>query len=169
MSKHLEKRWDSDATNCYQCGKCSAGCQMAPFMDILPHQVIRLVQVDQVDKVLSSTSIWYCAGCQTCYSRCPQEVNLPHLMDLLCEKSVEAKKVHPKARKLMAFHKSFLNGVQMFGRSFELTLVAELKMRTLNLFQDLWNAVLMLVKGKLSFFPSRKKNMTKVRALFKKD
>ncbi|MGO8880246.1 MAG: heterodisulfide reductase subunit C, partial [Desulfomonilaceae bacterium] len=27
---------------CYQCGKCSAGCPVAPEMDLLPHQLVRL-------------------------------------------------------------------------------------------------------------------------------
>ena len=30
--------------NCYQCGKCTAGCPAADEMDFMPNQVLRLVQ-----------------------------------------------------------------------------------------------------------------------------
>jgi len=169
MNTQQMTRWDADAIKCYQCGKCSAGCPVAMYMDLLPHQVVRLVQLDEIDRVLGSKAIWYCAGCQTCYSRCPQQVNLPHMMDVLCQKSVAARKFHPQARKIVAFHESFLHSVRVFGRSFEVTMMVELKMRTLNLFQDLWNAVIMLFKGKLGLIPSRVRNMTRVRALFKRN
>jgi len=37
---------------CYQCGKCSAGCPMAEETTVHPHDVMRMVVRDQVDKVL---------------------------------------------------------------------------------------------------------------------
>jgi len=37
---------------CYQCGRCSAGCPGIEAMDLLPNQVIRLLQMGQVDEVL---------------------------------------------------------------------------------------------------------------------
>ncbi|HLE11763.1 MAG: hypothetical protein A2504_15305 [Bdellovibrionales bacterium RIFOXYD12_FULL_39_22] len=170
MSKCMESECNSYVVKCYQCGKCSAGCQISPFMDYLPHQVVRFVQLGDiyVDKILQSKSIWYCAGCQTCFSRCPQQVNLPHLMDLLCERSSKLKKIHPEARKILAFHKSFLNGVNRFGRSFELGLVGEFKLRTFNLFQDLLLAPAMIFKGKICFLPAKIKNLALVKVLFKK-
>ena len=35
----------------YQCGKCSAGCPSAEEMDILPNQIIRLVQLGQEEQL----------------------------------------------------------------------------------------------------------------------
>ena len=29
---------------CYQCGKCTAGCPMAHAMDIMPRQIVRYMQ-----------------------------------------------------------------------------------------------------------------------------
>jgi Fe-S oxidoreductase len=37
---------------CYQCGRCSAGCPMAPEMDLLPNQIIRMVQMGLDEEVL---------------------------------------------------------------------------------------------------------------------
>lgn len=67
---------------CNQCGKCAAGCPAAPAMDMLPSQVIRLVQLG-LDDALDAEAIWVCASCQTCLSRCPKGVDLPRVMEAL--------------------------------------------------------------------------------------
>ena len=32
--------------DCYQCGKCSAGCPVVSWMDYTPNQIVRMVQSD---------------------------------------------------------------------------------------------------------------------------
>jgi heterodisulfide reductase subunit C len=54
-------------------------------MDMLPSQVIRLVQLGQVEEALESETIWFCAACQTCYARCPKGVDLSRIMEALRE------------------------------------------------------------------------------------
>ena len=67
---------------CNQCGKCSAGCPVAFHLDLLPNQVIRLVQLG-IEDVLQSQAIWACAACLTCVARCPKGVDLPRIMEAL--------------------------------------------------------------------------------------
>lgn len=67
---------------CFQCGKCSAGCPLGSEMDLLPNQVIRLLQLGDKD-VLKSNAIWLCASCFTCASRCPKGVDLSKIMEAL--------------------------------------------------------------------------------------
>jgi heterodisulfide reductase subunit C2 len=67
---------------CNQCGKCSAGCPVAFGMDILPNQVIRLAQLG-IEDVLECQTIWTCASCLTCFSRCPKGIDLPRVMEAL--------------------------------------------------------------------------------------
>ncbi len=66
---------------CYQCGNCSAGCPAADFMDIAPHEIIRLLQLGQIDEILKANTIWICASCVTCRVRCPKGVDLSKIME----------------------------------------------------------------------------------------
>ncbi len=68
---------------CYQCGKCSGGCPSVWQMDILPNEVIRLVQTKRVDDALNSKTIWICASCFTCTVRCPRGIDLAKIMEAL--------------------------------------------------------------------------------------
>ncbi len=72
---------------CNQCGKCSAGCPVVAAMDILPSQVIRMAQLG-MEEVLESNTIWICASCLTCVTRCPKGVDLPRLMEALRQTSL---------------------------------------------------------------------------------
>jgi len=67
---------------CYQCGKCAAGCLFADHMDLLPNQVLRLVQLSDVS-VLSSRAPWVCASCLACAVRCPKGVDIAKVMEAI--------------------------------------------------------------------------------------
>ncbi|MBN2565872.1 MAG: 4Fe-4S dicluster domain-containing protein [Candidatus Eisenbacteria bacterium] len=70
-------------SSCYQCGRCSAGCPVVDEMDIVPSEVIRLLQLGQIDDVLGSKTIWVCASCLQCSSRCPKGVEFSNICDAL--------------------------------------------------------------------------------------
>jgi heterodisulfide reductase subunit C len=69
--------------NCYQCGRCSAGCPLTFAMKLLPSQVIRLVQLGLEEDALESNTPWVCASCMTCHARCPRGVDLAKVMEAL--------------------------------------------------------------------------------------
>lgn len=89
LVRRVEELSGQDLLACYQCGECSAGCPAAFAMDLLPSQVIRLLQLGQVEDVLKSATIWFCAACQTCYARCPKGVDLSRIMEALRELAME--------------------------------------------------------------------------------
>ena len=114
--------------NCYQCGKCTAGCPMAAQMDIVPNQLIRLLQLGRVREALEAQSIWQCVSCQTCSTRCPKSVNCAGIMDGLRQVSLEEGRVSPAQRRVMLFQKAFLDNIRRNGRLDELELIAQFKL-----------------------------------------
>ncbi len=78
---------------CNQCGKCSAGCPVAFGMDMLPSQVIRFAQLG-IEEVLESQTIWTCAACLTCVSRCPKGIDLPRVMEAMRQLAMQKSGSH---------------------------------------------------------------------------
>ena len=125
----IESLAHTTVAECYQCGKCSAGCPRADQMDIMPNAIIRLIQYGDVKKAASAQSVWQCVACLTCSARCPKSVNIAGVMDVLKQISLERKCVHPKQKRTVAFQRSFLNSVRRNGRTNEIEMVAEYKIR----------------------------------------
>ena len=167
----IEKNVDVLSRKCYQCGKCSAGCPVADEMDFSPSMVMRLLQTETPsndNRILRSYSIWLCVTCEMCLGRCPMEIDIPSVMDYLRQRSMMEKKVNPKAKNIIAFHKSFLNSIKYTGRLFELGLTLDYKRRTLTLMQDISLAPRMISRGKLHFIPEIIRGRPHVGKIFKK-
>ena len=58
-------------TICDQCGTCSGSCPMVLEMDITPSNMMRMVQLGQ-EEVMDTKTMWLCASCFTCTTRCPR-------------------------------------------------------------------------------------------------
>jgi len=125
----VESLAHTKVADCYQCGKCSAGCPRAEQMDIMPSTIIRLVQYGKVNESASAQSVWQCVACLTCSTRCPKSVNIAGVMDALKQISLEKKCVHPKQKRIVAFQRSFLNAIKRNGRINEIEMVTEYKIR----------------------------------------
>ena len=116
--------------DCYQCGKCTAGCPMAAGMDAPPTRLIRLLQLGHVEAALRAQSIWQCVSCQTCATRCPKSVDCAGVMDALRQLSVERGAATPEQQRTVLFQKAFLNNIRRNGRLNELELIGEFKLST---------------------------------------
>ena len=68
---------------CFQCNKCSCGCPAAHKMTLLPHQIMRAVQLGQMEMILDNDSIFYCSFCHTCLERCPQGIAVSEIISKL--------------------------------------------------------------------------------------
>lgn len=158
-----------DVDRCYQCGKCTAGCPMANYMDLVPSRVMRLVQIGDeatLDKLLTGTAIWSCAACLTCTQRCPQELDPAAVIDALREMSYYRHKVSPSQQKVVAFHRAFLDTVRADGRMSEIPLTRRYKLASLDLLSDVILAPLMVARGKLPFRSHRIKGWRELRRIF---
>jgi len=70
-----------DPNCCYQCTKCSAACPVSAAMDLMPHQIIRHLQMGLFDELMESKTPWICASCFTCAARCPRDIDLAKMME----------------------------------------------------------------------------------------
>lgn len=99
---------------CYQCKKCSAGCPLTFAMDFYPDQVIRLALLGQEAQVLGCRTIWVCSSCETCTTRCPNNIDIAGVMDWLKEEAIASGRALPQPQ-VTRFHQSFLDTVRIAG------------------------------------------------------
>ena len=170
LSFKVRQSTDVNVIECYQCGKCTAGCPIADRMDLRPSVIMRMLQsgdANMEDQILRSKSIWLCLACETCYSRCPMELDIPRVIDYLRERSNSEGKIHPEANKIVAFHKSFLNDIERNGRLHEIGFVLDYKIHSGTFFQDITLAPEMFSRGKLHILPEKIKDRKGLSRLFK--
>jgi heterodisulfide reductase subunit C len=141
-----------DVGACFQCGRCSSGCPIGEYFDLSVMQVVRLAAYGQEESLLGCKTIWLCAACETCATRCPNEIEIAGLMDILRELALR-KGVQPGEPKVADFHNSFLNSVAKWGRTYELGMIAGYKIKTGDLFSDMKLGMRMFAKGKLKLMP----------------
>ena len=166
----IKSNTDVNVNRCYQCGKCSAGCAVSEEMDYPPSRVMRMLQTNDAEnyrEILSSEAIWLCVSCQNCLTRCPMEIDIPQLMDFLRGKALQEKTVNKKAKHILSFHRAFLDSVKYTGRLYEMGLIADYKVRTLDILQDMDVAPKMFAKGKLPIIPETVKNKKQMGDIFK--
>jgi len=157
---------DADVTACYQCGRCSAGCPVAEFFDLKPMQVVRLCCYGQEDLLMESRTIWLCASCETCTTRCPNGIDIARMMDVLRSRALRKRQRGPEP-KIVAFHKSFLGSIRNHGRVFEMGMLTGYMLRTGDLFSRMGLGLEMFKRGKIKFLPERIKGTGEVRSMFK--
>jgi heterodisulfide reductase subunit C len=154
---------------CYQCGKCTAGCPLAPMMDMKPNQVIRACQLGLKDTVLESNAIWHCAGCETCASRCPRDIDMSRVNKALARMCVvQGRK--PKDRGMAIFHQAFMESMGRWGRAHEMELMSLSKMRdSSQRFKDIGLGAALFSRGRLALLPSWVRQSQKVRQIIADD
>ena len=157
---------------CYQCSMCSDGCPVAYAMDYHPNQIIQLVRLGQKDRVLQSNAIWFCVSCDTCATRCPNQIEIVRLMDVLRGESIKSGFKGPLSN-VSAFHEAFVHQIKTRGRVDEALLLVEYELKSRDFLsfgkflEEAKMGLEMFRKGKIKF-PSFKKHSAKaVKNIFK--
>lgn len=114
---------------CYQCSACSDGCPVAYAMDYHPHQIMYMVKLGLKEKVLKSKTIWTCVSCETCATRCPNGIEIVHLMDVLRKESLQQGFKSP-VNKIPKFHRIFMKEIRKRGRVNEVGLLLNYELKT---------------------------------------
>ena len=167
FAKKVKEISNANLDRCYQCYTCTAGCPIAYAMDYYPHQIMRMVQLGVKDKVLTSSTIWLCAACETCATRCPNEIELVNVMDTLREMALE-EGVEIKEKEIVSMHKTFLSVVKSLGRQHEISLLVLLKMKTREFLKDMILGMNMFLKGKLKIMPHKIKGVDQIKGMFER-
>ena len=111
---------------------------------------MRAVQLGNKEMALSSRSLWLCVSCSTCTSRCPNNIDVAKVMDVLRHMAWKEGKTNYA---MASFWQSFLTTVRHFGRTYELGVMAMFMARTGRVFTDVDLAPRILPKQKLPFKP----------------
>lgn len=137
---------------CTQNAACSAVCPTADSFDHLPHQIVRLVQVNERKRVLRSSAIWLCTDCGACTAACPQGVDVAQLMAQLRRRSYRTR-VEPAAdvEGVRASHEALLEELEGHGRPADARVALSYKMRSMDVFTDWTVGAALLSRGKLAF------------------
>ena len=145
---------------CYHCHKCTAGCPVSAEMTYGPDRILRMIHLGQKDAVLASPDIWICLACETCGARCPNDIDIAHVMDAL-RQIARAEGVRPGQPRVALFHNIFVTVIRFTGQMHEATLLGLYKVLSGDLFSDLVVGGRLFLKGKIPVLPkiSRPGNM----------
>jgi heterodisulfide reductase subunit C len=158
---------EQEVRRCFYCLRCTAGCPAAYAMDYTPAQLLRLVQLGQEESLLRCSAIWLCIGCETCGTRCPNQIHAGAVIDALRQIAL-AEGVKPAERSVYKLHVAFLDSIRTWGRLHELTMILQHKLTSGdNLLNNLDMGLDMFVKGKIHPLPKRIRGMGEVKRLFK--
>ncbi len=162
----VEKACGVDLSTCYQCKKCTSGCPAARHATTTPSEVVRRLQLGAGDELLRSDLIWLCVSCETCYARCPMQINLAAVMDALRTVSI-ARGIAPPKGNMPLFNREFLSMVERYGRAYDLRTIALYKLRAGKLAQDMEKFPTMLRKGKMAVMPPSGARKEMVKRVFR--
>jgi len=148
---------------CFHCEKCTSGCPVSYAMDLPPNLLIRHIQLGQRYKVLSSKTIWVCASCITCSTRCPNDIDLAHVMDTLRRISMQNGLVG--LPRVMVFHDAFMKAVRTHGRVHEIEMIGRYKIKSKTFFEELELGRELFARGRIRIIPERIRGLKEVREI----
>jgi len=154
-----------DVHACFQCGRCSSGCPVSDFFDLQVMEVVRLASYGMEEILLKCETIWLCAACETCATRCPNDIEIAALMDVLRALALK-KGVPPAQPRIPIFHQSFLDSIKHWGRAYEVGMIAGYKLRSGDFLGDMKLGMQMFMKGKLRIIPHTIKEKSEIKEIF---
>lgn len=154
---------------CLQCGTCTGSCPLSYLMDITPRELIALFRAGDIDSVLKSRTIWVCASCYSCQTRCPASIKVTDIIYTIKRMAMN-RKVLPKKFPVHALADSFIKSMKSFGRLNEPRLMISYFLKT-----GIWKAFSFIPlglklsqKGRLEYKASKIMDLDGFRKIIKK-
>jgi heterodisulfide reductase subunit C len=154
---------------CIQCGTCTGSCPVSYAMDISPRQLIALFRAGELETIMRSRSIWICASCYACTTRCPSGIKITDVIYAL-KRTVMEKGYESKAPQVQVLAKLFVGNLMSYGRLHEGTLIRKYYMKTgiFKLFGFIPLVKKMLETKRLALFPKKIKEYKSLSRIIKK-
>jgi len=95
INERLSKLQNESSDYCYQCAKCTAGCEAHKLLELEPHKIVALLKKGLIDEMINSDLIWTCMSCFKCWERCPQKVAPVEILTALKNMAVASGKQIP--------------------------------------------------------------------------
>jgi heterodisulfide reductase subunit C len=155
-----------DLLGCIQCGTCSGGCPISPYMDMTPRELIAMTRAGFKEEVLSCFTIWLCASCYACTVACPKQIHITDVMYALKREAIRERH-HPKRFPIPILAHEFYKLVRDHGRNSESWLILRLYARTnpLLLVRQMVLGISLFLRGRMSLKVESVRNPASVRAL----
>jgi heterodisulfide reductase subunit C len=154
---------------CIQCGTCTGSCPVSYAMDISPRQLIALFRAGELETIMKSRSIWICASCYACTTRCPSGIKITDIIYAL-KRTVMEKGYESQAPQVQVLAKLFVNNLMSYGRLHEGTLIRKYYMKTgiFKLFGFIPLVKKMYETKRLALFPKRIKEHQSLARIIRK-
>jgi len=151
---------------CLQCGTCTGSCPVSYAMDISPRMVIALFRAGEIEKILRSRTIWICASCYMCTTRCPQAIKITDILYALKRTAMDSH-LYPDRFPVYLLSRNFIHIVNRYGRNSEVLLLIRyyLRQKPFELLRLLPLGLRMLRKGRASLFPTGIKEVKAIRKM----
>jgi heterodisulfide reductase subunit C len=114
---------------CIQCGTCTGSCPVSYAMDISPRELIALFRAGEMETIMKSRTIWICASCYSCTTRCPSGIKITDIIYALKRTAME-KHYKSNAPQVQTIANLFVENLMAYGRLHEGTLIRKYYMKT---------------------------------------
>jgi heterodisulfide reductase subunit C len=129
-----------------------------------------MLQMGLLDEAMRSDTIWVCASCQTCSTRCPNDIDIAHVMDTLRQLS-QREGIKIAQKNAPTFHSAFLASLRRHGRVHEPEMAVVYTLRSGGLGglrRQAGTGMAMFRRGKIKLLPPRVRTGRQVKNIFRK-
>lgn len=154
---------------CIQCGTCTGSCPVSYAMDISPRQLIALFRAGEMETIMKSRTIWICASCYACTTRCPSGIKITDIIYALKRTAME-KDRRSNAPQVQLLARLFVENLMSYGRLHEGTLIRRYYTKTgiFRLFSFVPLAMKLHRTKRLAMFPKKIRAYASLSRIIKK-
>jgi heterodisulfide reductase subunit C len=132
-----------------------------------PSELMRWLHLGAGEELLNSDILWMCVSCETCSARCPMGIDVAGVMDALRKLAHQRGAAQPQGN-VSLFNRAFLRTVEVFGRTYDIAMIAAYKLGSGKLKADIEKFPTMLKKRKIALLPPRGADRKTIRRIFRK-